>query len=149
MEIFKHKTPSESTGFLLWKVNNLWQREIRKTLKKYDLTHTQFVILATTIWLSDRKSDLTQVEIANQIEIDKMLTSNVLRTLEKNGLLERAEHKTDTRAKTIRPTKKGTELLQKAVQEVENFDDRFFGLIDNIKEFNIQLNKLLRNKYCG
>lgn len=143
MEIFKHKTPSESTGFLLWKMNNLWQREIRKTLKKYDLTHTQFVILATTVWLSDRKSDLTQVEIANQIEIDKMLTSNVLRTLEKNGLLERAEHKTDTRAKTIRPTKKGTELLQKAVREVENFDDQFFGRIDNIKEFNTQLNKLL------
>ena len=143
MEIFKHKTPSESTGFLLWKMNNLWQREIRKTLKKYDLTHTQFVILATTVWLSDRKSDLTQVEIANQIEIDKMLTSNVLRTLEKNGLLERAEHKTDTRAKTIRPTKKGTELLQKAVREVENFDDQFFGRIDYIKEFNTQLNKLL------
>jgi hypothetical protein len=33
-EIFSHKTPSDSTGFLLWKVNNLWQREIRKTLKK-------------------------------------------------------------------------------------------------------------------
>lgn len=142
-KIFNHKTPSESTGFLLWKVNNLWQREIRKTLKKYNLTHTQFVILATTVWLSDSNSDLRQVEIANQIEIDKMLTSNVLRTLEKNGLLERSEHKTDTRAKTIQPTKKGIELLQKAVREVEEFDDRFFGRIENIKEFNNGMNKLL------
>lgn len=142
-EIFRHKSPSESTGFLLWKVNNLWQREIRKTLKKYDLTHTQFVILATTIWLSDKNSDLTQVEIANQIEIDKMMTSNVLRTLEKNGLLERSEHKTDTRAKTIRPTKKGVGILQKAVREVEEFDDQFFGRIKNIEEFNSGLNKLL------
>lgn len=142
-EIFRHKSPSESTGFLLWKVNNLWQREIRKTLKTYDLTHTQFVILATTVWLSDKNSDLTQVEIANQIEIDKMMTSNVLRTLERNGLIERLEHKTDTRAKTIRPTKKGVEILQNAVREVEEFDDQFFGRITNIEEFNSGMNKLL------
>ena len=142
-EIFSHKTPSESTGFLLWKVNNLWQREIRKTLKKYNLTHTQFVVLATTVWLSHKNSDLSQVEIANQIEIDKMMTSNVLRTLEKNGLLERSEHKTDTRAKTIRPTKKGIGLLEKAVREVEDFDNHFFGQLENIKGFNNGLNNLL------
>ena len=136
METFKYKTPSESSGFLLWKVNNLWQREIRKSLKKYNLTHTQFVVLASVIWLSKEKLNVTQVEIANQIEIDKMMTSNVLRTLEKNGFLERTEHKTDTRAKTIKPTKKGIDILQKAVKEIEEFDDKFFSKIKNISEFN-------------
>ncbi len=143
MEIFKYKTPSESTGFLLWKVNNLWQREIKKSLKKYNLTHTQFVVLASTVWLSKNNSNVTQVEIANQIEIDKMMTSNVLRTLEKNGLLKRKEHKTDTRAKIIKPTKNGIDILQKAIKEVEKFDSRFFGKINNIAEFNNELNKLL------
>jgi hypothetical protein len=42
-DIFKFETPSESNGFLLWKATNLWQREINKILKKFDLTHTQFV----------------------------------------------------------------------------------------------------------
>ena len=143
MEIFKYKTPSESTGFLLWKVNNLWQREIKKSLKKFNLTHTQFVVLASTVWLSKNNSNVTQVEIANQIEIDKMMTSNVLRTLEKNGLLKRKEHKTDTRAKIIKPTKNGIDILQKAIKEVEEFDSRFFGKINNIAEFNNELNKLL------
>jgi len=143
MDVFKYQTPSESTGFLLWKVNNLWQREIKKSLKKYNLTHTQFVVLASTVWLSKNNSNVTQVEIANQIEIDKMMTSNVLRTLEKNGLLSREEHKTDTRAKIIRPTKKGLNILQKAVKEVEKFDERFFGQTNNIKEFNKGLNTLL------
>ena len=143
MEIFKYKTPSQSTGFLLWKVNNLWQREIKKTLKKYNLTHTQFVVLASTVWLSKNNSKVTQVEIAKQIEIDKMMTSNVLRTLEKNGFLKRKEHKTDTRAKTIKPTEKGIDILQKAVKEVEDFDSRFFGKIDNTLEFNSKLIKLL------
>ena len=143
MEIFKYKTPSESTGFLLWKVNNLWQREIKKSLKKFNLTHTQFVVLASTVWLSKNNSNVTQVEIANQIEIDKMMTSNVLRTLEKNGLLKRKEHKTDTRAKIIKPTKNGIDILQKAIKEVEEFDSRFFGKINNIAEFNNELNKLI------
>lgn len=143
METFKYKTPSESSGFLLWKVNNLWQREIRKSLKKYNLTHTQFVVLASAIWLSKESLNVTQVEIANQIEIDKMMTSNVLRTLEKNGLLKRKEHKTDTRAKIIKPTKNGIDILQKAIKEIEEFDSRFFGKINNIAEFNNELNKLL------
>lgn len=143
METFKYKTPSESSGFLLWKVNNLWQREIRKSLKKYNLTHTQFVVLASAIWLSKESLNVTQVEIANQIEIDKMMTSNVLRTLEKNGFLKRTEHKTDTRAKTIKPTKKGIDVLQKSVKEIEEFDDKFFSLIKNISEFNNGMNMLL------
>lgn len=143
MEIFKHKIPSESTGFLLWKVNNLWQREIRKSLKKYNLTHTQFVVLASTIWLSKETLNVTQVKIANHIEIDKMMTSNVLRTLEKNGFLKRTDNKTDTRAKIIKPTKKGIDILQKALQDVEQFDDKFFGQIKKISEFNYGLNTLL------
>ncbi|MGB0891524.1 MAG: MarR family winged helix-turn-helix transcriptional regulator [Flavobacteriaceae bacterium] len=146
MEVFKHKTPSESTGFLLWKVTNLWQREIKKALKKYNLTHTQFVVLASVIWLSKENKNVTQVEIANQIEIDKMMTSNVLRTLEKKMFLLRTEDKKDTRAKIIQPTKEGIIVLQKAVKEVEGFDDVFFSKIKNIKLFNNDLNALLKNK---
>ncbi len=144
-ELFTHTTPSDSTGFLLWKVNNLWQREIRKRLKKYDLTHTQFVVLATLVWLSEQRAVVTQVDIANQIEIDKMLTSNVLRALEKKGLVNRSEHKVDTRAKTIEPTKKGVGILRKAVKDVEDFDDQFFGAINSRNVFNNDLNGLLMN----
>jgi len=142
--MFKFKTPSESSGFLLWKVTNLWQREIRKTLKKHNLTHTQFVILASTVWLSKENNNLTQVEIANYIEIDKMLTSNVLRTLEKNKLIKRAEHKTDTRAKIIKPTEKGIELLKKAVNKVEEFDELFFSKLEQKENFNSELISLLK-----
>ena len=63
-DLFKFGTPSESNGFLLWKTTNLWQREIKKTLKEFDLTHTQFVILASSYWLSKQNKNITQVEIA-------------------------------------------------------------------------------------
>jgi DNA-binding MarR family transcriptional regulator len=144
-DLFKFETPSESNGFLLWKATNLWQREINKTLKNFDLTHTQFVILASTYWLSSKTENIKQVEIANFIDIDKMMTSNVIRKLIEKKLLKRKEHKTDTRAKTINLTEKGIETLKKSVKEVENFDSTFFGQLSNDVEFNKELLRLLNN----
>ncbi len=136
-------TPSESTGFLLWKTTNLWQREIRRALKKYDLTHTQFVVLASSYWLSQKNDNLTQVEIAEFIQIDKMMNSNVIRKLIEKKLLNRTDHKIDTRAKVIKLTEKGIDTLKKAIIEVERFDELFFGKISNRKLFNNELETIL------
>jgi DNA-binding MarR family transcriptional regulator len=144
-DIFKFETPSESNGFLLWKATNLWQREINKILKKFDLTHTQFVVLAGSYWLSNKTENITQVEIANFIDIDKMMTSNVIRKLLEKKLLKRQEHKTDTRAKIISLTEKGIETLKISVKEVEKFDVTFFGQLSNNVEFNKELLRLLNN----
>jgi DNA-binding MarR family transcriptional regulator len=116
--------------------HNLWQREINKILKKFDLTHTQFVVLAGSYWLSNKTENITQVEIANFIDIDKMMTSNVIRKLLEKKLLKRQEHKTDTRAKIISLTEKGIETLKISVKEVEKFDVTFFGQLSNNVEFN-------------
>jgi DNA-binding MarR family transcriptional regulator len=140
-DLFKFETPSESNGFLLWKATNLWQREIKKTLKKFNLTHTQFVILASSYWLTSKTENITQVEIANFIDIDKMMTSNVIRKLIEKKLLKRKEHKTDTRAKTINLTEKGIETLKKSVKEVENFDSTFLD--------SYQMMWNLTKNYCG
>jgi DNA-binding MarR family transcriptional regulator len=144
-DLFKYETPSESAGFLLWKATNLWQREIKKTLKKFDLTHTQFVILASSYWLTIKKENITQVEIAEFIDIDKMMTSNVIRKLIEKELLKRKEHKTDTRAKVINLTDKGIDILKKSITEVEKFDVTFFGKLSTKDEFNKELLRLLNN----
>ena len=145
-KIFQFKTPNESTGFLLWKVNNYWQREIKKSLSYFDLTHTQFVVLANTYFLSAEKENVTQMDIANQIGIDKMLTSNVLKALIKKELIQRKEHKTDTRAKVINITKSGKATLKNAVKKVEDFDKLFFSQLKNGNSFNSELIKLLKNR---
>ncbi len=142
-KIFKFDIPSESLGFLLWKTNNLWRREIKKVLEKYDLTHVQFVVLASTYWLSKSEKNITQVEIANFIEIDKMMTSNVIRKLFKKELIDREEHKIDSRAKIIKLTDKGESVLKKALIGVESFDLIFFKKLSNRKSFNDELLNLL------
>lgn len=39
--------PATSPGFLLWHVTLRWQRAITAALRPLDLTHVQFVLLAS------------------------------------------------------------------------------------------------------
>lgn len=141
---FSYKEANDATGFLIWQVHNYWQREIKKNLKEFDLTHTQFVILANAYWLILKKEIVTQIEIAEHAKTNVMMTSNVIRTLEKKGFIKRTEHKTDTRAKTVVLTKTGLEVLKKAVKKVETFDRKFFSKTKNISKFNEELLRLLK-----
>jgi DNA-binding MarR family transcriptional regulator len=146
MDFIFDKT-EESSGFLLWQVTNLWQREIKKALEKYDLTHSQFVILASLLWLSQKNESVTQILLSTHTKIDPMTTSTVLRTLQRKGLIQRQEHLTDTRAKTVELTANGQKMTKLAVKTVEIFDGDFFRpLGDDTKEFNEKLNSLLTRK---
>lgn len=141
---FQFEKAEESSGFLLWQVTNLWQREIKKALEKYDLTHSQFVLLASIHWLTLHNQDVTQIVLSSHTKIDPMTTSTVLRMLQTKGLIMRQEHSTDTRAKTVALTDKGVTLVKQAVKTVEKFDDTFFKVLGSkTKEFNTSLLKLL------
>lgn len=143
---FSFESADDSTGFLLWRVHNFWQRELRKSLKEFDLTHTQFVILASTHWLTLQHEEVTQIVIAAHAKTDVMLTSNVIRALEKKQLVKRATHSTDTRAKKVFLTDLGATTLQKAVKKVEAFDRSFFSVLANTQDFNKELIRLTNQK---
>jgi DNA-binding MarR family transcriptional regulator len=144
---FSIEKAEESTGFLLWQVTNLWQREIKKALEKYELTHSQFVLLASIHWLTLDKQSVTQILISNLTKIDPMTTSTVLRTLQTKGLIKRQEHETDTRAKIVVLTETGLKNIKQAIKTVEQFDKQFFSSLDNeTKEFNNKLTILLGYK---
>jgi len=140
---FSYKNSNDATGFLLYKVHNFWQREIKRNLKELNITHTQFVILASAYWLILQKGEVTQIEIAQHAKMDVMMTSNVIRTLEKKKLLKRTEHKTDTRAKLVILTQQGIDILNVAVKKVERFDREFFSNLQNEKAFNKELLRLI------
>ena len=142
--IFSYKSPEVATGFLLYKTHAIWQREIKRNLKEIGITHTQFVILASTHWLFKQNADCTQIDIAKHAQMDVMMTSNVIRTLEKKNILTRTNHKTDTRAKVVNLTANGLEILKIAVKKVEKFDRNFFKNLKNSNNFNAELNRLLK-----
>jgi DNA-binding MarR family transcriptional regulator len=145
---FHFKSPNDSPGYLLGQLTMLWQRKQKKVLDPLDLTQTQFVLLAALGWLSKKNNAVTQVDIANQSNADRMMVSKVLRTLEDKGFITRKEHETDTRAKTIGLTTNGEVVLQKALIEIENADLDFFAMSDPaLSEFNATMSKLIaKNK---
>ncbi|MFD3556151.1 MarR family winged helix-turn-helix transcriptional regulator [Streptomyces goshikiensis] len=119
--------PGESPGFLLWHVTLRWQRDIAAALTPLDLTHVQFVLLACTWWLNGQGERPNQLAVARQAGTDVKMTSQVLRTLEKKGLLEREVDPADTRARRLRVTALGAELAPRAIAAVEEVDARFFA----------------------
>lgn len=128
---FSVDKPEDSSGFLLWQVTNLWQREIKKALEKYDLTHSQFVLMASIHWLVMNSQEVTQIVLSAHTKIDPMTTSTVLRTLQQKGFVQRREHHTDTRAKTVELTPAGINTIKEAVIAVEAFDREFFSVLGN------------------
>jgi len=145
---FGVKAAEDSSGFLLWQVTTLWQRGIKKVLDDIDITHPQFVLLASLLWLSKQKESVTQIDLSQHSKIDPMTTSTVIRTLERKELIERQEHHTDTRAKAITLTGNGLKVTRQAIKIIEKFDTAFFSSLGHkIKDFNSGLLVLLHSKH--
>jgi DNA-binding MarR family transcriptional regulator len=119
--------PNDSPGFLLWHATLRWQRGIAQALAPLDLTHVQFVLLACTWWLNEQGERPTQIALAGQAGTDIKMTSQVLRSLERKGLVERAVDDADTRARRLRVTRRGARLAPRAIAIVEEVDSRFFA----------------------
>ena len=119
--------PGDSPGFLLWHATLRWQRGIAAALAPLDLTHVQFVLLACTWWLNTQGTHPNQVAVAAQAGTDVKMTSQVLRSLERKGLIERGVDSVDTRARRLRVTRRGAALAPRAIAVVEGVDARFFA----------------------
>ncbi len=144
---FHFKKPEESSGFLLWQVNLHWQRKIKKGLDVLDITHTQFVLMATLAWLSRIQKKVTQIEISKHSQVDRMMVSKVLQKLEAKDYLSRIESDTDIRAKYIQLTKSGQTIIQKALKIVEKVDDVFFSALEKKQnDFNKNILTLLKQE---
>lgn len=125
-KITQFEGPEQSPGFLLWQVSTRWRREIETALATLGLTHPQFVLLASVGWLTRDKADISQVDLARHCGTDITMTSQVLRSLEQKGYLERYQQPGNERSKFPRVTAKGAALIEQAIPLVEAVDHAFF-----------------------
>jgi len=117
-----------SPGLALWRASNSWQRHIRAALAPHDLTHVQYVLLASLTWM-DRTNPVSQRDLAQHAELDVMMTSQVLRALEAKGYIHREPHPDDGRAMALHPTARGIELANVATRDVESADTAYFDAL--------------------
>lgn len=120
---------NEDVGYIMWRVTNTWQRMLKQELQELDLTHVQFTLLRSCHVLNEREDvpGVTQIQIAQNVYIDPMMASEVLRTLEKKGFISRIPHPRDTRAKLIRLTETGEDVMYRANEIVTKADRLFFS----------------------
>ena len=123
--------PEESPGFLLWQLANAWQRQMRTVLSPLGLTYVQAMLLTALLRLEAREAitgmPITQGDLARFCQADATMTSQVLRTLEAKGLLERSRG-ADARARLPRLTLAGRSLAERALPLAEAVDREFFDL---------------------
>lgn len=121
--------PGASPGFLLWRVTLDWQRQIAAALGPLRLTHVQFVLLASIHWMtkSGSQGPPSQRQLAEHAGTDVMMTSTVLRTLERRGLIQRLPDAADARVKRLATTHAGRTLAKTAMRTVEEVDREFFN----------------------
>lgn len=99
------------------------------TLRPFGLTHVQFVLLASLWWLTDQAHEQpSQRRVAEFAATDPMMTSQVLRTLERKGHILRTADSADSRARRLAVTGQGSELARRAIAAVEAADASFFSV---------------------
>lgn len=145
---FGFEAPEDSPGFMLWQTTVVWQRLIKKALDEYDITHTDFVIMANVLWFEEHHEDVTQIKISRLSKLDKMTVSKALKKLVAQGYVVRMESAQDTRAKSVTLTVKGKKLITKLVPVVEKVDEEFFGCIPKSDQTILirRLNSLISNQ---
>jgi len=124
-----HDVPEKSPGFLLWHISTSWRSSIEAVLKPFDLTHPQFVVLATLGWLTKNSERVTQAAVGKMAGLDPNTTSQIMRGLETKKLIKRAPS-SDPRAKNPSLTTKGSQLLMEAFPAVKKADARFFDTLN-------------------
>jgi DNA-binding MarR family transcriptional regulator len=134
---FGFEKPEDSPGFLLWQTTIIWQRMIKKELDVYNISHAQFVIMATLFWFQEHKYDTNQTLIINITKLDKMTVSKSIKKLVLMNLINRIEDTNDSRAKKISLTHEGKKLLNKLIPIVEKIDSKFFNKVSEKEQKDI------------
>ena len=92
----------------------------------------------------NREKDVFQKDIEKKFHIRPSTASNMLRTMEKNGLIERKSSKADARLKRVVLTKKSLDIQQFIMRDFDEFNEKmckgiseeeltvFFGILDKI-----------------
>ncbi|MDU1906463.1 MAG: MarR family transcriptional regulator [Dysgonomonas sp.] len=126
---------------LMWKVTRLLVKKKKAILDKFELTCTQFEILAAIYQISKENNEVIQINLSEKTQIDPMTTSTVLRNLQKRGLIKRERGLVNTRTVEVKITQAGKLLYNQAQKEIDKMRIDIYQDIDQ-SQLSSQLLKL-------
>lgn len=130
-ETYQYPELEAKVHYQLWRAANRWQRELRRELEPYGLTYVQSMALGFTRFLSQHHEHVTQAMLARTADMDEMMISQVVRTLEQRGLMQRHSHPQDARARCLQLTPEGHDLALQVREHALAANDRFLSVFDD------------------
>lgn len=133
----------DSLGFLLWKASNLLQKSHSSALKEIKLTPAQFSFMTCLVYLS-QFDKATSALISKHSGMDKMMISDLVKTLLRKKMIEVEPNSMDRRSFFLRPSKNGVRLTNLAIHKIEKIDLIFFSESGK-KNLEMHLKKLINS----
>jgi MarR family transcriptional regulator, organic hydroperoxide resistance regulator len=116
-------------------------------LEAVGLTHTQYVFMGTLFELEKHQDKATQNDLARLTNSDVTMTSQILRTLQKRGLVLREQIEGDERAKYSSLSPAGKKLVKKAAEIMKTNEKEYFAPVEkDMEQFLMYLKNLTRIK---
>lgn len=130
-------------GFLIRRLHQIHVAMFLEECEEFNITPVQFGVLTV---LYNRET-LDQVSIANQIGTDRNTAADVIRRLERRGLLERPVSLTDKRTKLAKITDQGCAFVDAVEPAMIRAQRRFANPLN--KEEKATLTALLQKLMLG
>jgi MarR family transcriptional regulator, organic hydroperoxide resistance regulator len=111
------------TGSFIWRLALKWRVAVDRALAPIDLTHAQYVFLASLYGLSRQGKRPSQRALAEFSGLEPMYISKLARALEQAGFLMREPNSADPRAFHLTLTNRGEEIMQVAFARVSELHD--------------------------
>ena len=121
-------------GLLVWQTSNVWQSNLRKLLKDYNISLNEYLILETIFNLDKINKNISQIAISKNTSIVTSVVSSKLTFLEDKKFIKRL-YSGNNRSNKITLTKNGYDLVENLIQNVERVEKQFFEKL-NQETFN-------------
>ena len=121
-------------GLLVWQTSNVWQSNLRKLLRDYNISVNEYLILETIFNLDKINKNISQIAISKNTSIVTSVVSSKLTFLEDKKFIKRL-YSGNNRSKKILLTKNGYDLVENLIQNVERVEKQFFEKL-NQETFN-------------
>ncbi len=125
-------------GFLIRRLHQVHVAMFLEECKAFNITPVQFGVLS--VLYEDKTLD--QISIATQLGVDRNTVADVIRRVQRRGLLERPPSKTDKRAKLARLTEEGRRFVEAVQPAMIEAQRRFIKVLP--RDEQDQLMELMR-----
>lgn len=104
-----------------------WRVAVDRALAPLNLTHAQYVLLSSLFGMERDGQRPSQRELADQAGLEALYVSKLARSLDADGLIQRARDPVDTRTVRLRLTDRGRAVVEPAIAEVRVLLDRLLA----------------------